>query len=241
MVDPKWLLSLILLLSGEVLAGNLTMVVNTWPPYAERSLPGNGLAVELVSTALQRKGYHLTLQYETWPRALEGLEIGIFDVIGTVWKTPERETMMVFSEPYLTNRIKFLKMKGRDIRYETLEDLTGYFIGVLKDYAYEEEFVNSKRHIKLPQNHIVQNLQRLVQGDIDLTLGDERAVVYQINEYMPRRMNELEFLDKPLSSRGLRIGVSRQNPDAAKIVADFNQAINAMRQDGRYQQILDKY
>jgi len=231
----------LILTYGQCPADNLSMVVNTWPPYASRDLPDNGLAVELVRTALQRKGHQINLHYETWPRALEGLEIGIFDIVGAVWKTKEREKQILFSEPYLINQVKFLKRKKDTIKFTNLEDLTGYFIGIVKDYAYQDEFVNSRRHIKLPQNHIIQNLQRLLQGDIDLTLGDERAIVYEIKKYMPNRMKELEFLDKPLSRRPLYIGVSRQNPQAEKIISEFNQAIEKMRQDGSYQRIVQKF
>lgn len=241
MINFRWIGLMLMLVTGNVVAGSVAMVVNNWPPYAVKSLPGQGLAVELVATALKRKGYQVSVKFETWPRALEGLEIGIFDIVGTVWKTPEREAIMLFSAPYLTNHIKFLKMKNLDIQYDTLDDLSGYIIGIIKGYAYEDEFVNSKRHIKLPQNYLIQNLQLLVQGDIDLTVDDERTIVYEINQYMPRRMNDFEFLEKPLSSRGLHIGVSRQNPKAAVIVGDFNQEIERMRQDGTYQKILAKY
>jgi polar amino acid transport system substrate-binding protein len=41
--------------------------------------------------------------------------------------------------------------------------------------------------------------------------------------------------------RGVNIGVSRKNPDHAKIVADFDKAIAAMKQDGTYGRILEKH
>lgn len=230
-----------ILFPGQLCAANLMMVVNTWPPYVEQSMPEHGLAVQIVTEALQRKGHRVSVQYETWPRALEGLDLGIFDMVGTIWFTPERAQSMVFSKPYLTNKIKFLKRKSDDIPFATLEDLTGYFIGIVRDYAYEEEFVNSRRHIKIPQNHIVQNLQLLVQGDIDMTLGDERAINYAIEKYMPNKKKDLDYLAKPLSVRGLRIAISKQNPNAEQVVADFDQAIEEMKADGSYQSYVHQF
>ena len=235
------LLLLTSLYSNLAAAGNLAAVVNTWPPYVERNLPGNGLAMQLVSTALQRKGYQVSVDIVSWPRALEGIEVGLFDLVGAIWKTPERGKIVLFSEPYLLNQIKFIKKKSLHLNYQNLDDLKGYLIGVVKNYAYDEQFVNSKKLIKLPQNHIIQNLQKLANGDIDLTLGDERAIRYEINQYMPRRIEEFDFLVKPLSSRGLRIGVSKQNPNAEKIIADFNQAIKEMRVDGSLVAIIKNY
>ena len=232
---------LIMLFNSNANAGRLNIVVNSWPPYVDKTLPNRGMAVEIVSAALQRKNYQFSIRVEPWPRALEGLEIGIFDLVGAVWKTPEREKFLFFSEPYLVNQIKFIKKKSLPLKFEKLADLKGYLIGVVRDYAYEEKFVKSTQLIKIPQNYIVQNLLKLVEGEIDLTLGDERAVRYELNRYMQGSKKDLVFLEKPLSERGLHIGVSKMNPKAEEIITDFNQAIKEMKADGSFDAIIQKY
>jgi polar amino acid transport system substrate-binding protein len=82
---------------------------------------------------------------------------------------------------------------------------------------------------------------KLTQGRIDLTLDDSRVLEYEINQFMPNRRNDLVFLSKPLAVQGVRIGVSRQNPDHEKIVAAFNKAMEEMKKDGTYQKIIDKH
>ena len=124
--------------------------------------------------------------------------------------------------------IRFIKKKNREIRYDNLDDLSGYVIGTIKDYAYGEEFDNSLTLIKIPQNYIIQNLSKLQEGDIDLTVGDEIAIRYELNQYMKGSISEFEFLEKPLASRELYIAVSKQNPKAEKIVSDFNLAPRAL-------------
>jgi polar amino acid transport system substrate-binding protein len=232
---------LIMLLSSNADARQLNIVVNSWPPYVDKILPNRGLAVEIVSAALQRKEYQFSIRVEPWSRALEGLEIGIFDMVGAVWKTPERERFLMFSEPYLVNQIKFIKKKSLPLKFASLADLNGYLIGVVKNYAYEEEFVKSSNLIKIPENYIIQNLLKLVEGEIDLTLGDERAVLYTLNHYMQGSKKDLILLEQPLSERGLRIGVSKMNPAAEKIITDFNQAIKEMKADGSLAAIIQKY
>ncbi|MBT4146451.1 MAG: transporter substrate-binding domain-containing protein, partial [Gammaproteobacteria bacterium] len=83
----------------------ISVVSSQWPPYVDDSMPGKGLAVELVNKALQRKGYQPTLHIYNWQRALEGVEIGVFDATCAIWKTAERERDLLYSEPYLTNTI----------------------------------------------------------------------------------------------------------------------------------------
>ncbi len=227
--------------AGQVLSASLTIVAGRWPPFVDQSMAENGLAMEIVSSAFERAGYQPAIHIETWPRALEGLEIGIYDVVGTVWKTPEREDLFIFSDPYWINQIKFIKKKNLNVRYDNLDDLSGYIIGIVKDYAYGEEFDSSQTLIKIPQNHIIQNLSKLREGDIELTLGDEIAVRYELNQYMKDSISKFDFLEKPLATKELYIAVSKQNPRAKKIVSDFNRALQEMKKDGSFDAIAKKY
>ena len=228
-------------LSFTVFAESISLVGNSWPPYVNKTHAKKGLVMEIVTTALQQKGYQSRMSIEDWPRALEGIEIGIFDVVVAIWKTPEREKKLLYSKPYLVNQIKFIKMKSTEVKYQTLDDLKGYLIGVVKGYAYDEKFNHSQALIKIPKNHIIQNLLKLTQGEIDLTLGDERAIRYEINQYMSGYADRLEFLSKPLSKRGLYIAVSKQHPNAKKIISDFDQSIETMLENGTIAALIKKY
>ncbi len=227
--------------SISIQAEPLGIVGSSWPPYIDKSHQFKGMAMEIVTTALQQQGYQTRTSIETWPRALEGVEIGVYDVVAAIWKTAEREKSLLFSQPYLVNKIKFIKLKDTEVQYQTLQDLKGFLIGTVKNYAYDKDFIGTQDLIKIPQNHIIQNLLKLTQGEIDLTLGDEKAIRYEINQYMKGNDAQLEFLDKPLSKRKLRIAVSKNNHAAKKIVDDFNRAIDKMNSNGTLARIINKY
>ena len=219
----------------------INMVSNQWPPYVDDAAPEKGLAVELVNKALQRKGYQPRLHIENWQRALEGVQIGVFDATCAIWKTAKREQDLLFSEPYLDNKISFIKKKSLTVEYAHFTDLTGFVIGVLRDYAYSEQFTQSRILIKIPANHLIQNLQKLNQGTIDLTVGDELAINYALQKYLPMHANSFEFLAPPLANKKLYLAVSKSNKTAQTIIDDFNQAIKEMKLDGSYDQIISKY
>ncbi len=227
--------------AANVQAEPLGIVGSSWPPYIDKSQQSKGMAMEIVTVALQRRGYQTRISIETWPRALEGVEIGVYDLVAAIWKTREREKTLFFSQPYLANQIKFIKNKDTEVQYRTLEDLKGLLIGTVRNYAYDKDFLETQDLIKIPQNHIIQNLLKLTQGEIDLTLGDEKAIRYEIHQYMKGNEQQLEFLNKPLSKRNLRIAVNKNNPTAKKIVDDFNQAIAKMKADGTLAEIINKY
>ncbi len=239
---PSLLLFLCLnLFAQSCLAQTIRMVSNQWPPYVDDTAPEKGLAVELVTKALQRKGYQSTLHIDSWQRALEGVRIGVFDATCAIWKTAAREQELLFSEPYLDNKISFLKKKSLTVDYSHFSDLAGLVIGTLRDYAYHEEFDQSRILIKIPANHLVQNLNKLNQGDIDLTVGDEHVIYYALQHYLPKQASSFEFLSPPLAHKKLYLAVSKFNKAAQSIIDDFNDAIKEMQQDGSYEQIMNKY
>ncbi|NOQ64272.1 MAG: transporter substrate-binding domain-containing protein [Methyloprofundus sp.] len=217
------------------------MVADQWPPYIDNNAAHKGLAAELVIAALQRKGYQSNLRIDNWQRALEGVQIGIYDIACAIWKTTAREQDLLFSQPYLENKISFIKKKGLKVNYQHFTDLTDFIIGVQRGYAYDEAFMRSRALLKVPANHLIQNLQKLSQGSIDLTVGDQRAIKFSLQQFMPTHANEFEFLEPPLAQKKLYIAVSKTNPAAQTIINDFNLAIKEMQQDGSYAKILNQY
>jgi polar amino acid transport system substrate-binding protein len=242
LLRPAGLLILMLAFCAPAMATDLNVVHSgNWPPYADASLPGQGLAVEIVTTALKRAGYTTYVRIDSLDRILEGGALGVYDVFATPWYTDARNRYLDYSEPYLQSRIRFIKRKDKDFSFHSLDDLKGVMVGTVKDYAYSEKFNDSRDIIKIPENNLIQNLLKLTQGRIDLTLDDELVLQYEINRYMPHSMSELEFLPTPLAVRGIHIGVSRENPDHAKIVAAFNKAIRDMKKDGSFDTIVAKH
>ncbi|MEJ2130465.1 MAG: transporter substrate-binding domain-containing protein, partial [Gammaproteobacteria bacterium] len=223
------MVTILALVAADVLASEggqtLRMTGSRWSPYIDESRPHNGLAAELVVTGLRRAGYALDPHLEAWPRALRGVEVGQYDVVAAIWRTPERDAELVFSEPYLMNDIVFLCRRGKVFPFESLENLAGKRIGVLTDYAYGGGFDDDPRIDKVVNNTLAQNLQLLRDGKLDLVVGDQWSIFYEITQFMPEALPEFDVLGRPLIRRGLRMGVWRQTPDHDQIVADFNAAM----------------
>jgi len=236
------LLSILFLLCFSSLTSALSIVSKEEAPYIGNELPNQGLSIEIINTALQRAGYKTNYVFETWPRTYEGALIGIYDVIGSIWRNSDREKDFVFSDAYLFHEIKFIKRKAdTEVKFNNLDDLQGLVIGTLKNYAYRDDFTRSRNIIKLQQNHLIQNLLFLTQENIDMTLGDVRKIRYEINKYMKSSMTELEVLPQALNKRGVHIAVSKINPAHTEIIAKFNKALKSMKNDGTYDAIINKH
>lgn len=219
----------------------LKVAGSVWPPFIVDQGAEKGAATALVTEILKRAGYKTEVSIETWPRTLEGTSAGIYDVIISAWYTKEREKHFQYTDPYFVNTIQFVKRKDAPIKFRNYGDLRGMIIGIVNGYAYGEEFDNAQGLLKLPSNHLIQNLLKLQQGRIDLTLGDKWVVRHELTEYFPTAIKDFAFLGKPVATRPLHAAVSRAHPQHAKIVKDFNQALKSMKADGTYEKILDVY
>ena len=219
----------------------LKIAGSVWPPFIVDQGAEKGAATTLVSEILKRAGYKTEASIESWPRTLQGTSTGIYDVIIAAWYTKEREQHFQYTDPYFVNTIQFVKRKGVPIKFRNYQDLKGLVIGIVNDYAYGDEFDKAQGVLKLPSNHLIQNLLKLQQGRIDLTLGDKWSVRHELTEYFPTAIKDFEFLGKPVASRPLHAVVSRAHPEHDKIVKAFNKALKSMKADGSYEKILDVY
>lgn len=235
-------LLLALLVGASASAEHLRLAGDVWPPFTDRRLADNGLAVDLVSTALRRAGYTSEYVEVPWARVLRGLEQGDYDVIAAAWYSADRTRFGLFSEPYLVNRIRFLKRKGANPQqYSSLADLRSYSIAVVRGYSYSPAFDQEQGLTKVPVLEFGMGARMLAAGRVQLTLEDELVAQYHLKRELKEVQDALEFLPEPLSESPLHILVRRSHPQHQQIVHDFNRAIAQMRADGTYQRIYQRH
>ncbi len=248
MIKIKFLSALLLTLltiqvqAAKVQVENISLVVNTWPPYVDAALDDDGLAMKIVKTAFKRAGHTATIRIESWQKALEGSEIGAYDVVGAIWKTKERKTKLLYSDSYLTNNIVLIaNVNNQQIKFDSLKDLEGILVGVLKDYAYDDKFMKDPRILKFQANRLTQNLIAVQQGKLDVAVADKRLAQYELKHFMGNNMNDFQFLPNPLTSRKLYIAAPIANAQSKTLIKHFNKGLAAIKKDGTYQKILDEY
>jgi polar amino acid transport system substrate-binding protein len=218
----------------------LRVVGDSWAPYVDRNLPGNGLAVEIVEAGLVRAGYQPEFTVVQWTKALAGTKAGLYDVVAAIWYSDERNETLLFSEPFLENRVFLVKRRGSPVVFGNLSELGAYRVGVVRDFYYGPELEDLVA-LTIPSNYVVQMLLGVVSGSLDLAIVEERVALFEMNRYMSNQANDLEFVHPPVSVRGLRIAASRMYPEHAKVIEDFNAAIGDMRADGSFEAIYANY
>ena len=90
----------------------LHLASDTWPPFTDAA-GETRLAIDLVSAALERAGIRADTTIVEWTDVTAGIRDGRFDGSAAMWRSPERDEYLLFSEPYLENRLVLVGKKGR--------------------------------------------------------------------------------------------------------------------------------
>lgn len=217
------------------------LMANTSPPYADAKLPEEGLALELVRHIFSRTDYTPDITIENWSRAIEGAELGVYDGLASVWYTDTRAETLHFSEPYISSKLIMVKLRARRGGLRSLQDLAGRRLGIRSDYAYGIDFDTIPNLTLVEENHLIQNLLNLLNGSVDVIIGDQRTMAMQINEYLADQRNKFEVIQIELPSRERHIATSRDFEGGDALISAFNKALAASRKDGSYDAIIDKW
>ncbi|PNF85495.1 amino acid ABC transporter substrate-binding protein [Stutzerimonas decontaminans] len=231
---------ILLLASASLPAEVLRLAGNVWPPYTDRSLPGDGVSVELIRTALGRAGYQVEYIEVPWERALLGLRNRSYDMVNG-WSTVKRVDFTHSSRPFLINRMRWVQRRGSNIRYDGLDSLVGHPIVLSRGYMYSDELDQDARLQKGYAANFVQAAKMVLAGRVDLTLEDELTALFHLERELGHERDALEFVPGEFRRAGLSLLVRSDHPRSADIIATFNREITAMIADGSYAAIFVRH
>jgi polar amino acid transport system substrate-binding protein len=241
--DRSRLLSAILLcvavsLMVSAQTTQLALVSTAWPPFT--NAPGQPrFALDLVEAALGRTSPARTTRTTivNAGQFTPALLSGQYDGSAAAWKDPERERLLIFSQPYLENRLVLVARRGGDVSAKALADLKGKKIAIVEGYAYGDA-VDKAGPVFVRSRSEEDSLTRLLNGSVDYTLMDDLVVQYIISNYPKESEAKLQIGVTPMISRGLYLALRRTRPDAETIIKDFNAQLKGMMADGTYHRLL---
>lgn len=225
-----------LCVQAETLVGG----ADPWPPFVDPSAPGGGVCVEIVSAALKTQGYAFDMKSVPWARAIANVKDGKYDILPNTWMTEDRKTFLAYSEPYLTNDIKFIKRKGDPFEYSGLDSLAGKTVATIRGYGYGDAFMKATHFTREESSKLILSIKKLVAGRVDLSIEDEIVARSVIAKEAPELMDKIEFCKTPLSSNKLYITSGLKNPRHAEIIAAFNKGLSAIKADGTFAEIMKR-
>lgn len=227
-------------LAGGMLSAQTTtslrLVSTAWPPFTNE-VGQPRFALDLVEAAFTRTGVSSKTTIVTAPAFTSALLSGPFDGSAAAWKDLERERALLFSQPYLENRLILVGRRGEDVSATTMGALNGKRIAIVEGYSYGDAIaVAGPTFVRTQREE--ESLSQLLGGAVDYTLMDELVVKYITSNYPKESQARLQIGTIPLITRPLYLAVRRTLPDAQFIVDGFNAQILTMMVDGTYHRLL---
>lgn len=221
--------------SGEV----LVMATNAqFPPY--EYYEGDKLAgidVEIAEAIADKLGMTINIEDVEFDSVLAGVQSGKYDIgLAGITVTPDREQSMDFSESYATGIQSIIVPEGSEITSvdDLLADGATYIAGVQLSTTgdiYATEDFGSDRVQEFQSG--ADAVAALVAGKIDCVIIDNEPAKSYV------AANEgLTILDSAYTEEEYAICTAKGNDE---LLANINDAIAELKEDGTIQSILDKY
>jgi len=217
-------------------ATSLTLVSTAWPPFT--NLPRQPrFALDLVEAALGRVNITAKTIIVGAPQFTSSLLSGLFDGSAAAWKDPDRERVLLFSQPYLQNRLVLVARHGADVSAKSLANLTGKRVAIVGGYSYGAD-IDGAGPAWIRSNSEEDSLTQLLKNRADYALMDELVVEYIVSNYPKESEQKLQIGGTPLVRRELYLAVARGRADAQSIVDRFNAQLPGMISDRTYHRLL---
>lgn len=219
------------------------LVISTWdhPPYISRTDSSSSYILEVIKSAGKEVDLNFTFEFNPWKRGVRLLDSK--KVWGTIpyVKTDARIKKYYFSSPLFTSKVKFFYFgKKRSIKFTKFEGLRPYRIGAVAGYYYENWFKKAGLNVQYTTKDD-QNLEKLVKDRIDFTPMNELKAWYRINKLYSDKADQFHSLEPGFYTTEPRLMVLKNGDTSKHLLERFNEGMNIIKKNGKYQKILDKY
>lgn len=199
-----------------------------------------GFEVDFIEALFKQMGRDYEMVPVAWDGIIPALQEGKIDVIiNSMGVTDERKKVVDFSDKYYATTASFYGRKG-----ETLDlseaGLQGKVVAVQTATSQANWLQQTWPNVEMKQYDTQDNADLdLVAGRVDYGLAD---TVYTAEGFLKSEAGkdfELKGapVDDPLIGAGIGVAIRKGDP----LLPDINAAIKALRENGTYKTINDKY
>jgi polar amino acid transport system substrate-binding protein len=218
--------------------GFLHLVSTQWPPFTD--VEGKErVAFSLVHRALERAGYGSETQVLPSASYADALRSSNYDGSPATWHSKEREQYLLYSKPYLENRLVIVGKALSDVSAKSFSDLKGKRIGIQEGFAYGEMLDEAKDPIFVRNASLTESFQALGKGEVDYVLIDVLVLQYLFEEDAARAKQMFAVGEHTLLRRSLHLTVRKNYPKAQSVIDSFDAEIAKMLRDGSYNRLLE--
>ncbi|MCH8621696.1 transporter substrate-binding domain-containing protein [Undibacterium sp. TS12] len=206
----------------------------------------SGAAVEGLSADILRNIFtEPKIELRPWARCLFEVQAREgFDIVMSVFKTPEREKLFLFSRSYHSLTPSYLYATAR-FPTPPLQNL-----GDLEKFKICSLHGSSTFYTKLPAGAIESGatnytslLRKIDRGHCDIVVDMQEVLRgFARLSLLPFDMNTYRILNLPQTEKyPLHFGVSKEHPRAQQIIDQVDKGLAELQRNGKLNSIINKY
>jgi polar amino acid transport system substrate-binding protein len=236
-----------LLAIGAAQAQDRTIKIGTegaYPPFNNLTSDGKleGFDIDIANALCEEMKAKCEFVTSDWDGIIPALQAGKFDaIIASMSITDERKQKVDFSEKYYNTPSAIVAPKDSDLKGVTKEDLAGKTIGVATStthYNFAEKTFTDSTLKGYPSSQ--EYMLDIANGRLD-AVEDDVVVLQQFLDSPDGACCKLVGMPapQPVEIFGPGAGIAVRKGDA--LAGEFTAAIKAIRANGKYKAINDKY
>ena len=214
-------------------SGNPNAPPVVWEQYQELV----GLGPDLVKSIFNELEIPYEFKiFENWQDIQQKISSGEIDMLVYTVKNKERETFLLFSDPYLSQPTVILVKKGQEFSFSSWDSLIGKKgVGTIGD-SYGQSFDEfSKEKLEIRYYQIERALQAIRLGEADYLLIDlYTALIYT---GLLQGENAVSILDPAVATQDFHFGV-RKDSGLVKYLPQINKKLDEKLRNNEIADIL---
>ena len=200
-----------------------------------------GLDIDLAKETAKRMGVEFEFRPIIWDKKEAELNSGRIDII---WNgldiTPERQTYILYSKPYMNNRQLLLVKESRDLHIKSIQDLKGKIVATqagsnAEDYVERDDAMRTSFANFITYPTFSKAFKALAEERIDVLIVDEFAGRYEIN----RQGNEFKLIEIAVGD-ATELGIGFRRSDV-ELRDEVQKAFDEIIADGTAKKISEKW
>ena len=217
----------------------LPIATEHYPPYEmlEAVAGLKGFDYEVLVEIFTRLDYQLDIEFFPWKRALAYTKQGKVLGVLTCAHTPEREEYIIYSNPISKRTTGYYVRKGfAGPKPLSIEDVKGQRVASVSAYASLNALMDAGI-LPISSNDTQSAIKMLHRNRFDYLYLNRQSTDFIINQLGLSNF----FTFYPINHKEFFFCFSKNYKGVKEIVANFNQTLNAIKEDGTYKKIHDKY
>ena len=232
-----------LALCTSALAAPLRLVTgDDYAPFTGKALPAGGMLTQVVRAALQRSSIGSSLDWQPWKRGYMKTLRGDYDATFPYVHTPQREEVFLYSEPLFVAEQHIFSRAGQVIEINDVRSMQGlrlcYPLGWQPPPIIQQLLDDGQLRRHSPTG--LNECARLLLMDRDDFFISDRRLGETALQLTGVPLEQFRRSDSAINSSTLHLIVPRSHPQAAVIIAQFNQGLAQLRASGDYQRLLER-